>query len=98
MSVKHKTGKFDISRGTSQSIAAKLEPIFPIMSKMTVVQLKDKFTNILNDHDTKVSDHTKNFWLQQMSTRKTATEMMFMLSNLYLGGANLHVPGSAKNK
>jgi hypothetical protein len=86
-------GKFDLSRGTN-SIAAKLECFFPTMASMTLPQLKETLLNVLNDESTSVSEHTKKFWINKMEKKNTTTQMMLMLTNLYLGGANLHIPGS----
>lgn len=83
--------KKDVTK-KKQSIAGKLEPFFASMSKLSLHELKELFIKILNDADTQVSNYTKHYWLNQTSEKTTVKDMLLMLSNLYLGGAKMHVP------
>jgi len=86
----------DISRKT-KSISAQLEPIIPGMAKMTVKEIKDAFTKILNNPDTQVSDRTRKYWLNQIALKNDVTGLMILTNNLYLAGANMAAPGRIKD-
>lgn len=79
----------DISRNGSKSIAGCLEPLISIMDSMTLLDIKSKFNDILDDLETSASPETRNKWREDCRNNISKSRMMFMLTNLYLAGAKL---------
>lgn len=57
---------------------------------MTLEEIVERFTFILNDEETSISNKTKNKWMVAMQSR-SKTQLMFMITQCYLAGCNLKV-------
>jgi hypothetical protein len=85
--------KFDVT-SSAKSIAARLEAsgLIKRMDTMSLEGIKDEFGAILQDKDgTHASDATRRKWMDILAQARNKVSLMFSITNLYLGGANMKV-------
>jgi len=74
---------------TERSITAKVESLIGKMQNLTEEAIKNSFLEIIESPDTYASPETRNKWKNSISSKKGKNPLMFMITNLYLAGANL---------
>lgn len=74
-----------------KSVGAQLEDIIANIHKYNLIQLKEKFYNILDDKETYVSPIKANMYKENTKRIYSLREMQRFLTNIYLSAANLNV-------
>ena len=64
---------------TERSITAKVESLIGKMQNLEIIESPDTYA----------SPETRNKWKNSISSKKGKNPLMFMITNLYLAGANL---------
>ena len=73
-----------------RTITQRVETLISQMEKMQFADVKTSFQEIIIDADeTSASTATRQKWLDAMDHKRTKTDLMFMITNLYLAGCNL---------
>ena len=74
---------------TERSITAKVETLIGKMQNLTEQDIRTQFLDIIQSPDTYASPETRTKWISCVSTKKGKNPLMYMITNLYLAGANL---------
>ncbi len=80
--------KIDLSK-TKTSITAKVESLIGNMQNLTHMQIQEELLNILENPETHASPETRSKWKTSILAKKNKTSLMYLITNLYLAGANL---------
>lgn len=86
--------KFDVTT-SKRSVAGKLEELIGHMGAMEEPAIRAAFTEILTSPDTHASPQTRAKWTDAMRKAVGKKSLMFLITNVYMGGANLRVPDNA---
>jgi hypothetical protein len=69
------------------SLSYMLEPLIPLMDKMTLDELKDAFMEILQSPELRASQMTRKKWMPVAMGARSKPQLMQTISNIYLRGA-----------
>ena len=73
------------------TITKNVENLISRMSNMSDKEIRIEFISILDNENTSVSKETSNKWKLTMNTKKGKTQIMQMITNLYLAGSQLSI-------
>lgn len=74
---------------TERSITAQVESLIGKMQTLTEEAIRSSFLEIIESTNTYASLETRIKWKNSISSKKGKNPLMFMITNLYLAGANL---------